>query len=115
MHISLKYYVLFSDPDGAPSNVTAFWSQGTITVMWEDVVPIHQNGIIQFYEVYYQTTDTSMPRAFAINVTERSVNLTDIQELSGYIVSVRAYNGAGMGPYSNNVTVESSEFNASSG
>ncbi len=98
------------DPATAPTNVTAtFQSQGTITVVWEEVMPIHQNGIVILYEVNYQplqiTINNTIPGGIVVNVTEQSTNLTNLQEFVNYIVSVRAYNRAGMGPYSNGITV----------
>ncbi len=96
------------EPATPPVNVTATaTSPRSISVMWENVLEIDQNGIITMYEVLYQPLETFdgaiMTRT--MNVTERSANLTDLEEFVNYTISVRAYTSVGAGNYSSEITV----------
>ncbi len=44
-----------------------------------------------------------------MNVTERSANLTNLEEFVDYNISVRAYTSEGAGPYSEEITVMTPE------
>ena len=44
-----------------------------------------------------------------MNVTERSANLTGLEEFVNYTLSVRAYTREGAGPYSEEMTVMTPE------
>ena len=76
-------------------------------VTWDIVPPIDQNGNITMYEVLYVPLETfdGAIGPLSVNVTERMTNLTDLQEYVNYTISVRAYNGVGAGPCSEEVTV----------
>ena len=83
--------------------------------MWEEVVPIDQNGVITMYQVLYQPLETfgGAIGPLTVNVTELTADLTDLEEYINYTISVRAYTSAGEGPYSDGVIVltnEDSEF-----
>ena len=84
-------------------------SSTTIAVMWEEVPPIDQNGVITMYEVMYTLLETfgGTLENDTITVFEpaRSVNLTGLEEYVNYNISVRAFNSVGAGPYSVAVTV----------
>ena len=82
-------------------------SPRTITVMWGEVAPIDQNGIITMYEVLYRPLETFGGEIgpMTVNVTELRANLTDLEEYVNYTISVRAYTSEGEGPYSGGVTV----------
>ena len=75
--------------------------------MWEEVVPIDQNGVITMYQVLYQPLETfgGAIRPLTVNVTELTADLTNLQEYVNYTISVRAYTSAGEGPYSDGVTI----------
>ena len=79
--------------------------------MWDEVVPIDQNGIITMYEVMYTPLEdfegAIMTRT--TNVTDISVFLTDLEEYISYTISVRAYTSAGAGNYSDPETVLTNE------
>ena len=82
-------------------------SSRNIIVLWEEVEPIDQNGIITMYEVLYQPLAT-FGGAIGLqtaNVTELTADLTDLQEFVNYNISVRAYTSVGAGPYSTRRTV----------
>ena len=95
-------------PATPPTNVMAIaTSPRSITVMWEEVVPIDQNGVITMYQVLYQPLETfgGAIGPLTVNVTELTADLTDLDEYVNYTISVRAYTSAGEGPYSDGVTV----------
>ena len=75
--------------------------------MWEEVVPIDQNGVITMYQVLYQPLETfgGAIGPLTVNVTELTADLTDLEEYVNYTISVRAYTSAGEGPYSDGVIV----------
>ena len=101
-------------PANPPLNVTATANSSTsIIVMWEEVVPIDQNGVITMYEVMYATQEFF---AGAIgtgikNVTAHSssVVLTDLEEYVIYNISVRAYTQVGQGKFSSPITERTNE------
>ena len=106
----------FPAPATPPTNVMAMAiSPRNITVMWEEVVPIDQNGVITMYQVLYQPLETfgGAIGPLTVNVTELTADLTDLEEYVNYTISVRAYTSAGEGPYSDGVielTYEDSKF-----
>ena len=100
----------YSVPSIAPRNISAMAvSPTTISVQWETVNPIDENGDIIAYEIMYtpQRTFNGLIKTSMTNVSEfdLSGNLTDIQEYVNYNISVRAYTSIGAGPYSNSVTI----------
>ena len=74
--------------------------------MWEEVVPIDQNGVITMYQVLYQPLETfgGAIGPLTVNVTELTADLTDLEEYVNYTISVRAYTSAGKGPYTDDIT-----------
>ena len=84
-------------------------SSTTIAVMWEEVPPIDQNGVITMYEVTYTPLETfgGTLESNSSTVLEpaRSVNLTGLEEYINYNISVRAFTSVGAGPSSVAVTV----------
>ena len=116
----LLAWMMFNSPVPAtpPTNVMAMaTSPRSITVMWEEVVPIDQNGVITMYQVLYQPLETfgGAIGPLTVNVTELTADLTDLEEYVNYTISVRAYSSVGEGPYSDVVielTDEDSEFQA---
>ena len=81
-------------------------SPTSVNVLWEEVPPIDQNGIIITYEVCYEPLEifdgTIMKDK--VNTTELLYTLTDLEEFVEYNISVRAYTSEGSGPYSDAVT-----------
>ena len=73
--------------------------------MWDEVVIIHQNGVITMYEVMY-TPLAEFGRAGIVNVTfpYTSVVLTDLEKFVFYNISVRAYTQVGLGNFSSPVS-----------
>ena len=99
----------FPEPATPPQNVQTMAPSSTeITVTWEEVPAIDENGVIINYEVRFE------PLEFTETLTTSSVNTTDtidltvvlraLQEYVEYNISVRAYTSVGPGPYSDPVT-----------
>ncbi len=67
--------------------------------------------MITMYEVLYQPLETfdGNITTQTMNVTERSANLTGLEEFVNYTISVRAYTSEGVGPYSEEMTVMTPE------
>ncbi len=112
---SISFHVIIIyplEPATPPVNVTATaTSPRNISVMWENVLEIDQNGIITMYEVLYQPLETFDGNIMTqtMNVTERSADLTDLEEFVDYNISVRAYTSERAGPYSEEMTVMTPE------
>ena len=79
--------------------------------MWDEVVPIDQNGVITMYEVMYTPLEDFgggvMTRT--TNVTALSLLLMDLEEYVNYTISVRAYTSAGAGNYSDLLIILTNE------
>ena len=72
----------YAAPATPPTNVRAMaTSPRSITVMWEEVVPIDQNGVITMYQVLYQPLETfgGAIGPLTVNVTELTADLTDLE------------------------------------
>ena len=84
-------------------------SSTTIAVMWEEVPPIDQNGVITEYEVMHTPLETfggTLESNSAIVLEPaRSVNMTGLEEYVNYNISVQAFTSVGAGPYSDAVTL----------
>ena len=100
--------IFTSDPASPPSNINVMASSSTsITVTWDIVPPIDQNGMITMYEVHYQPQETFggaiASASMTLPVTDMSVILTNLEEFVGYTIFVRAFTSLGAGPFSNGV------------
>ena len=72
-----------------------------IQVNWNEVPEIDQNGILTQYEVTYEPLMTfGVLVKLAVNTTNLSITLMELEEYTGYNISVRAYTSVGPGPYS---------------
>ena len=80
----------------------ANFTSTTITVTWEPVAPIDQNGIITEYEVEYNqsTFDINTTQTVRVNSSSTMVQLTELHEYVEYFIRVKAYTRVGYGPYS---------------
>ena len=102
--ILVNYCFLSIDvvPASPPQTVTATTlSSIEIQVSWTEVSEIHQNGIINFFEVMYEPLMTfDVLTALTVNTTNLSITLMNLEEYVEYNISVRAYTSVGSGPYS---------------
>ena len=101
-------------PANPPRNVTTTANSSTsIIVIWEEVVPIDQNGVITMYEVMYAPLEvfTGAIGTGIKNVTTHvsAVVLTDLEEYVFYNISVRAYTQVGQGNFSSPITERTSD------
>ena len=94
-----------------PQNVQATAVSSTeIMVTWYEVPGLDQNGIIIDYEVQIEPLD--FPADIMTNLvttTNLSILVTGLEEYINYSIAVRAYTSVGPGPYSDPVTVRTSE------
>ena len=71
-----------------------------LCVIWDEVSPIAQNGIITTYEIF-SVPETTFDGALipdAINTTNMSLSLVDLHPYVNYTISIRAYTSVGPGP-----------------
>ena len=96
-------------PASPPTSVTAVADSSTsISVSWDMIPPIDQNGIIVLYEVLYQPLETfngtigpMTETVTMLNMTVTpKVTLTGLQEFVEYNISIRAFTVVGPSPYS---------------
>ena len=59
---------------------------------------MNQNGVIRGYEVSYRTKEDSMLDSQPVLTSELSATVSHLDDRRGYVISVRAYNGAGRSP-----------------
>ena len=84
-----------------------------MSVSWNDVPCVGQNGPITGYLLYYTNTATFNDTVNITGGDNRQYILTGLTPYTNYTVTVRAYNDAGIGPTSNEViqqTVESGKY-----
>uniref|UniRef100_A0A3Q2Q8Z4 Protein tyrosine phosphatase receptor type Q n=1 Tax=Fundulus heteroclitus TaxID=8078 RepID=A0A3Q2Q8Z4_FUNHE len=80
------------DPDSPPENLSVVeTSPSTATLTWS--APEKANGVIQYYEVFYENESYSA----VTNTTTNRVTLISLTPFSFYNVSVRAYTRYGNG------------------
>ena len=94
-----------SEPESSPENITAnATSPTTVSVMWEEVPAMDQNGDIIMYEVMYTPLETfgGTLESDTVNVSgsNMSVVLMELEEYVNYTISVRAFTIVWAGPYS---------------
>ncbi|XP_014838500.1 PREDICTED: phosphatidylinositol phosphatase PTPRQ isoform X3 [Poecilia mexicana] len=85
-------FTLEDEPDSPPENLSVVeTSPSTASLTWS--APEKANGVIQYYEVFYENDSY-----FAVmNTTSNRVTLTGLKPFSFYNVSVRAYTRYGNG------------------
>ena len=94
--------VLFSAPTAPPSNVSVTEvTSSTITVQWEMVPCIHQNGPITGYSVRYGVMGSSQAETVS-GASETETIISNLMSSTTYDVQVAAVNGNGTGVYSSN-------------
>ena len=96
--------VLFSAPTAPPSNVSVTdVTSSNISVQWEMVPCIHQNGDITGYSVRYGVMGSGSTQTVAVSgASETETMISDLMPSTTYVVQVAAVNGNGAGVYSSN-------------
>ena len=81
-------------------------SPTSISVTWEEVPLIDQNGDIIGYEVRYRPLETfgGAIGVELLNTSLLSYELVNLEQFVDYNISVRAYTSVGPGPYSDPIT-----------
>ena len=98
------YFVLFSAPTAAPESVTTpSVTSSTITVQWEMVPCIHQNGPITGYSVRYGVMGSGSTRNESATGNEEVIS--GLQTSTHYTVEVAAETSVGRGDYSEPIIV----------
>ena len=84
-------------------------SSTSITVTWDNVAPRDQNGVIIYFVVRFQPQETFggsiSTGSTLVSGARRSFTLSNLEEFVEYRISLRAYNFAGWGPFSNKISV----------
>ena len=91
-----------------PLNVSAVAnSSSAITVYWDEVPPFNRNGLILFYEVLYCSTlnCTEMASVNTTDATTFNLTLDNLEELTDYNITVRAYTVIGAGESTSAIVV----------
>ena len=72
----------------------------TITVKWDPVDCMYQNGVITEYIIqYYKQDRENETMVYTTSMLEYTI--TDLQPLTMYVIEVAAVNDAGIGIYGN--------------
>ena len=96
-------------PSASPTDVDVSALNSTsISVQWNKIDPLHENGPILMYEIRYKplTTFSGVLKTLSVNKTgNMSIILVNLEEYVGYAVSVRGYTSIGPGPYGTPVNI----------
>ena len=88
-------------------------SPTSIAVMWGEILPRDQNGVITAYEVAYTALETfgGVAEKNTVNVSGSNISvvLMELHEFVNYTISVRAFTDVGAGPYTDRVTESTHE------
>ena len=93
-------------PFSPPSSVgVTDVTSSTITVQWEMVPCIHQNGPITGYSVRYGVMGSGSSQTETVSgASETETIISDLMPSTTYVVQVAAVNGNGTGVYSSTVS-----------
>ena len=99
--------VFFPAPSAAPTSVhTSDVTFFSITIHWEGVNCIHQNGHITGYSVRYWVQRSSTHTLNVSGGTTTAFTLTGLSNSTTYSIDVAAVNNAGIGRYSDSIMVK---------
>ena len=101
-------FVSFIVPSAPPTDVNISISGLNIIVQWESVECIHHNGDITGYIIQYRENGSELTESLniSVNSTEREETLSGLSTAILYVIQVAAVNRAGVGPYSEPVTLQ---------
>lgn len=80
-----------------------------ISVAWMEVPPVHENGVVETYEVLYQPLQTYDSTQHRVNTSDLSIMLENLHEFANYSIQVRAYTDVGPGPFSVQQIIQTNE------
>ena len=97
--IKSMFHIVISVPSAPPTSVRVTRVAGaTITVKWEPVNCIHQNGEITRYLVKYRSEANG--EVLVVNTSEKQITLPNLMPFTNYSIEVAAVNSAGTGKFS---------------
>ena len=100
----------FLVPSLPPQNVQLQVMSATeISVRWMEVPPLHENGIVEIYEVLYQPLQSYDRTQQHINTSNLSILLENLHEFANYSIQVRTYTNVGPGSYSDQQIIQTNE------
>ena len=111
---NMNQILLFSDPDGPPTNLTSFPKTSTSLVVKLCLPAADKvNGIITHYTIFYSVFNTSGTENATVlarcihEICEICVNtvISGLKMFTDYQLKAAAHTKIGMGPQSNNLTV----------
>ena len=105
MHAYVVTYFVVSGPPSSLNISNIGVEADTFNVSWK--LPTQPNGVIRGYEVQYKIS--SDLEFMSVNTANTSINLTSLITGVNYTVRVRAMNAAGLGNFTNNLTVLNSK------
>ena len=85
-------------PSAPPENVSFTSKSTSITVQWEMVPCIHQNGPITGYSVRYGVMGSGSTQTETVSGTQTTIS--NLMPSTNYSFEVAAVNGVGTGNYS---------------
>ena len=107
--LTFPYCTYSTAPTRSPTSIRkCIVTASSITVQWGEVPCVHRNGEITGYRL--QAVNQSGAVEITANVfgAAREATISGLSSLAQYTVQVAAVNGAGIGPYSNGVSVQTS-------
>ena len=95
-------------PSAAPTSVSVSEvTSSSITVQWEAVDCIHQNGDITGYSVRYgEIGSAEREKTVSMTSSVTMYTITGLSTFTNYSIEVAAVNSAGAGVYSDDIIVE---------
>ena len=105
--IKLIMNVVFSAPSAPPTSVTTPSATfSSITVQWGPVNCIDRNGDITGYSVRYGVQGGGSTQTKNVSGSTTETTISGLQSSTNYAIEVVAVNGAGTGPFSSPITME---------
>lgn len=90
-----------SGPDGAPQNLRGQSTSSTsIQVLWDEVLPEQQNGVITGYTVTFKGQRGNQSGNISSIPSNRQVEIEGLKKFANYNVTVFASTAKGDGPHS---------------
>ncbi len=90
-------------PTGAPFNAVPTTTSRSISVTWQSIDCIERNGEITGYEVEFQRVDGTATTDG--QVVGRIFTVSGLRPFTNYTFRVQGDNSAGMGPFTNAITI----------